>query len=195
MSTPNTPYQVMPPLTHEEFEALKADIGSRGLLVPIEKDEQGNILDGHHRARACEELGITGCPVIIRSGLTEGQKIEHALTLNLCRRHLSKEQRLTMVQGLSAQGWSLRRIAQVTGFSKSQIGRDLQPVPNGTLSPSEQARLAECESVIERGMDDLVALSEQEFDEVERIEIERGMPPSLASVIRRVRMVTMGGTS
>ena len=52
-------YQVMPDLTADEYAELKADIKTRGVMVPIEFDEQGNPLDGHHRLRICEELGIT----------------------------------------------------------------------------------------------------------------------------------------
>ena len=51
-------YQVLPPLTDEEFAMLKADVALRGVLIPIEYDEEGNILDGYHRVRACNDLGI-----------------------------------------------------------------------------------------------------------------------------------------
>ena len=53
------PYQVLPPMAPEQFEALKRDIAERGVLTPIDLDEQGRVLDGHHRLRACAELGIT----------------------------------------------------------------------------------------------------------------------------------------
>jgi hypothetical protein len=95
-------YQVMPPLTDEEYEALKADIAERGVQVPVEYDEDGNILDGYHRVRACQELGITDWPKVVRRGLTEEQKIEHALALNLHRRHLTREQRRELVARLRA---------------------------------------------------------------------------------------------
>ena len=35
-------YQVMPDLTADEYAELKADIKARGVMVPIEFDEQGN---------------------------------------------------------------------------------------------------------------------------------------------------------
>jgi hypothetical protein len=46
-------FQVMPPLSPDEFSELKSDIQARGVMVPIEYDETGNILDGHHRVKAC----------------------------------------------------------------------------------------------------------------------------------------------
>lgn len=119
-------YQVMPPLTDEEYEALKADIAERGVQVPVEYDEEGNILDGYHRVRACLELGITDWPKIVRRGLTEKQKVEHALVLNLHRRHLTREQRREVVARLRMQGWSLRRIADRLGVSDGTVRNDLE---------------------------------------------------------------------
>ena len=61
ISEPNK-FQVMPPLTDDDFAALKADIKANGLLIPVEVDEDGNVLDGHHRVRACTRAGdrVTG---------------------------------------------------------------------------------------------------------------------------------------
>lgn len=82
------PYQILPPLTADEYAALKADIACRGVLVPIELDELGNVLDGHHRQRAARELGLAEVPTLVRTGLSEEAKREHALRLNLLRRRL-----------------------------------------------------------------------------------------------------------
>ena len=49
-------YQLLPPMAPETYEVLKADIAVRGVVVPIDVDEDGNILDGHHRPRAWCEL-------------------------------------------------------------------------------------------------------------------------------------------
>jgi ParB-like chromosome segregation protein Spo0J len=84
----NSPYQLLPSLSAAEYKALKADIAARGVLVPIERDEQGRTLDGHHRERICHELGVSGFPVITRTGLSEQAKVEHVLKVNLLRRHL-----------------------------------------------------------------------------------------------------------
>ena len=92
-----TPYQVMPPLAADEFEALKADIAARGVQVPVEYDDMGNILDGHHRVQACHELGITHWPRLVRHGLTEQEKIRHARRLNLDRRHLDRERKRALI--------------------------------------------------------------------------------------------------
>jgi N6-adenosine-specific RNA methylase IME4 len=86
MSSPTT-YQLLFPLRAEEHAALEADIRARGVQVPIELDEDGTILDGHHRFEIATALGIE-CPRIIRRGMTEQAKREHVIKLNLARRHL-----------------------------------------------------------------------------------------------------------
>lgn len=94
----DAPYQVMPPLAAEEYEALKADIAVRGVQVPVEYDEQGVILDGHHRVQICHELGISNWPRLVRYGLTETEKRRHARRLNLDRRHLDTAAKRTLIE-------------------------------------------------------------------------------------------------
>lgn len=120
----------MPDLSAEEFAELKADIQRRGVCVPIEKDEHGNVLDGHHRLRACEELGITDYPSLIRVGLSEDEKFEHALALNLERRHLSREQRRELHLKLKQQGWSNRKIAETTKVAEGTVRNDTSGAQN-----------------------------------------------------------------
>lgn len=91
-------YQVMPDLSPDEYAELKADISERGVMIPIEMDEFGNILDGHHRLKICKELGITDYPTITRKGWTESQKRTHARKLNIARRHLNREQRQELIR-------------------------------------------------------------------------------------------------
>lgn len=74
-------------MSDEEYSALKADIAARGVLVPIELDEAGIILDGHHRSQIAAELGIDA-PTVTRRFESESQKREHVIKLNLARRHL-----------------------------------------------------------------------------------------------------------
>lgn len=137
-----TKYQVMPPLTAEEYESLKADIAEHGVLVPVEVDECGNILDGHHRIKACEELGITEYPTKVRSGLTEEQKRQHARRLNLARRHLSQAQKRELIcqQLQEAPDMSDRQIAKLLGVSHPTVGtvrREWQVVNFTTCTGSE----------------------------------------------------------
>lgn len=128
-------YQLLPSLTETEYETLKADIEQRGVMVPIEYDEKGNILDGHHRLRACAELGIKDYPSVVRVGLTEDQKKEHVLIVNLARRHMNAEQRKQAVLRVKLEtAWSNRRIAELFGVSRMSVGRDIGSVTNVTVN-------------------------------------------------------------
>ena len=75
-------------------------------------DEEGNVLDGHHRVELAADLGID-YPVVIRSGLSETERVEHALRLNLLRRHL----------GPVEWAHAFRRLAEVRGIRLGSQGR------------------------------------------------------------------------
>jgi 16S rRNA G966 N2-methylase RsmD len=123
-------YQLLPELAPEQFAALKADIAERGILVPIEVDEIGQVLDGHHRLRAWTELRNEGLrvpqyPRIVRRLPDEPAKLAHALRLNLSRRHLGPKERAQVVASLRKRRWSHRRIADALGVSRETVARDL----------------------------------------------------------------------
>lgn len=120
------PYQVMPPLTVEQYASLKAQIKARGVVVPVEVDERGAILDGHNRVAIATELGQT-YPTIVRRGMSEAQKRDYAFVLNLARRHLTPEQQRDLALNLHAQGMSTRKIAALMGMSQSAVVRALTP--------------------------------------------------------------------
>src|SRR5262245_20785954 len=86
-STVVSPYQVFEPLSDEAYAALRHDIDKNGIRVPVEVDEAGNILDGHNRAAIAKELGKE-CPTRLVPIKTEQEKMEHAIKVNLLRRHV-----------------------------------------------------------------------------------------------------------
>lgn len=119
-------YQVMPDLTPIEYEALKADIAERGVLVPVEVDENGDLLDGHHRVRAWQELRADGIALpdyarIKRIGWSEEQKRNHARRLNVLRRQLNKEQREQVIKSMRADGMKHHQIAEAVGVDRSTV--------------------------------------------------------------------------
>jgi hypothetical protein len=128
------PYALLlPPLTGEEYAALKADITEHGVLYPVILDGDGRVLDGVHRERIAAELGID-LPTATHAGLTDERKLHLAVGLNMRRRHLDADRRRALVRRLHGdEGLSLRKIASITGWSKSTIDRDLK------TSPFEQA--------------------------------------------------------
>lgn len=118
-------YQLMPDMSPAEFEALKADIAQRGVVVPIDVDEQGQILDGHHRHRAWVELHKNEPPpIIVREGLSEQEKRAFARKNNILRRHLTREQvrRLIAEQLKDSPEWADNRIAEELGVDGKTVG-------------------------------------------------------------------------
>ena len=84
-----------PPLADTDFAALRDDINANGLLNPICVDSD-QVLDGWHRYRACQELGIeadeTFCPC---------DPLDYVLAQNLQRRHLTESQRAMVAAKLT----------------------------------------------------------------------------------------------
>jgi hypothetical protein len=90
------PYQLLPPLSDDEYAALREDIATSGVRVPVDVDEDGQVLDGHHRRQIAAELGVE-CPVRVVPGLTEEEKRHHAVAVNAHRRMLTRDQRRGLV--------------------------------------------------------------------------------------------------
>ena len=116
-------YQVMPPLSAEEYQELYEDIKANGVMVPIVVDEDEVIVDGHHRAKIAAELGIP-CPEEMIEGKSESEKRNIAFTLNLKRRHLNREQRRALIaESLKADPQlSNREHERRTGAGRDLVG-------------------------------------------------------------------------
>jgi site-specific DNA-methyltransferase (adenine-specific) len=121
----------MPPLSSKEYNALRADIKANGVLVAIEFDEHGNVLDGHHRLKACQELGIIDYPRIVRAGLNEEEKLAHAQAVNIMRRQLSQKQRRFFIgeqlkKTPEYSNLSIARMLGVTDKTVNTVRREME---------------------------------------------------------------------
>lgn len=116
-------YQVMPPLSPDEYQELYEDIKTNGILVPVIEDEDGVIIDGHHRSKIASELGIP-CPIELVDGKSDAEKRGMAFTLNLKRRHLNREQRRALIAKSLKKDPELsnREHARRTGASTTTVG-------------------------------------------------------------------------
>lgn len=120
--------QILPSLSKEEYEGLKSSIAKYGVLVPIELDEQGNVLDGHHRLRACQELEISNYPTVTKRFKNEEEKQAYIYTMNLARRQLSPEQLKEIREGQKRLAFLFRKrnrsqkeIASLLGVTQQLI--------------------------------------------------------------------------
>ena len=88
-------FRVMPDLHGVAYDRLKAFIRHYGIQHPLTLDEDGNILDGHQRYRAWQELTRDGLevplPTTTREGLTEAEKYHHVFVANILRLNITDE--------------------------------------------------------------------------------------------------------
>lgn len=115
-------FQLLPELAAEEYDELREDIRVNGVRVPVDIDEYGHILDGHHRVRIAAELGID-YETRVLSGLTDEQKRAHALAVNIHRRQLNREQKRELIRRSLAADPQLsdRQHAERTGTSHPTV--------------------------------------------------------------------------
>lgn len=142
-------YQLMPPLSDDEYKALKDDIRRRGVAVPIELDEDGYILDGHHRMQAFNDLRSEGHDVpqydqIIRRGMSEAEKQDYVLALNLKRRHLDATQKAYLFARLRKPPFqmTLQQIADVASVGVGTVWRHIDGLPEDVKAELEAITVA-----------------------------------------------------
>jgi len=141
-------YQVMPPLAEAEYTGLKSDIRENGVRTPIVVDDRESdpgpssgseaedggtgdlrkVIDGHHRVRACRELGIEDVPVRrVDPDLGLDEKRELAWKLNMQRRHFDEGEKRDRIEDyfLDIEAREVHKtdeqIAQLLGVSESWV--------------------------------------------------------------------------
>lgn len=111
---------MVPKMSAEAFDALKADIQKNGQIDPIWV-KAGEIIDGRHRYRACREIGVE-----CKTQEYEGSDIEtFVISVNVSRRHLSNKQKQWFIKRLLAlhPEHSNRSIAAAVGASPHTVER------------------------------------------------------------------------
>ncbi len=88
--------KLFPLMNEQDYEALKSDIATNGLLEPIVV-HRGLIVDGRQRYRACNELGIEPR---MREWDGKGSLLHFVVSMNLHRRHLTTSQRAMLAADL-----------------------------------------------------------------------------------------------
>jgi ParB-like chromosome segregation protein Spo0J len=80
-------------LSPEEYESLKQSIKEKGLYVPLIVNQDGIVLDGHHRFKACQELGIQNPNTVTKEFKDKLDEQLFVIDCNLKRRQLNNFQR------------------------------------------------------------------------------------------------------
>ena len=133
---------LLPPLSDPEYYDLRDDIADRGVQVAVITDEYGNVIEGKHRMLAAAETGRTDVPTEVKAGMTDHEKKQLALDLNLKRRHLTTEQRQEVVVRLRKDGRSFRQIGEKVGVSPGTARNDVEKatVQNCTVELPDQVK-------------------------------------------------------
>ena len=114
--------KLLPKMSDEEFAELKASIQTEGQHYPIVANENLEILDGHHRFKACEELGIE-TDFEVRKFEDKLLEKKFVIEANLRRRHLNKFQLVELGVPLLEIERELAKKRQAAG---GKIGRNIQ---------------------------------------------------------------------
>jgi ParB-like chromosome segregation protein Spo0J len=107
---------LMPAMSEAEYSELLHSIEDEGQRVPIVVDTDGRILDGRHRARACDQLGITPHKQTFIG--TDEECLQLVLDLNLKRRHLNESQRAMIAARIATRPHGANQHAQICAPSQ-----------------------------------------------------------------------------
>ena len=114
--------KLLPRMSDDEYTQLKASIKAEGQHYPIIVNEDLEILDGHHRFRACTELGFEP-DFEVRKFDDKLLEKKFVIEANLRRRHLNNFQLIELGVPLLEVEKSLAKKRQANG---GIIGRNLQ---------------------------------------------------------------------
>jgi hypothetical protein len=143
MAKSKTEYEVHPAselfpwMGREEFNELKRDIKENGVRFPV-IFHKGQLLDGRNRMAACEELKVK-CP---REEYKGKDPIGFIISSNINRRHLTDDQRITLVAKLRAGDLSKAASARMKSGKKGSGELPREAIAREAKSSEHKARAA-----------------------------------------------------
>ena len=143
---------LFPPMSDEQYQALRDSIELRGQREPL-RLHGGLVLDGRHRLRACNELGIEPATVPLAD---DDDPLEYVLDANADRRDLKTSQRAMIAARLSADS--------TAGGDRRSNEYHSENFPNGLTQTQAAKRLSTNEKtvrdarrILQSGETDLIA--------------------------------------
>ena len=131
---------LLPKMSEDEFAELKASILSEGQHYAIIVNEDLEVLDGHHRFRACIELGIEP-DFEVRKFEDKLLEKKFVIEANLRRRHLNNFQLVELAVPLLEIEKALAKHRQIKG---GEEGKNLQlGLAPDAVEPSVKAKATE----------------------------------------------------
>ena len=136
-----------PRMPAAEFNELKADIAAHGIRVPIlVNKKKDTILDGRNRIMAAHDLKLADkdVPIEVFSG-SDDEAVHELISRNIHRRHLTDDQRVSIVAKLLGDPLSKEADARMKSgnpVSKSTQGRTHEKIAAAAKVGQHKARAA-----------------------------------------------------
>jgi ParB-like chromosome segregation protein Spo0J len=131
---------IIPEASPEDFAALVESIRAVGQIEPIRLWD-GRVIDGRHRLRACEQLGIEPVLREVQSGEVDGGTdaglLAFVLALNINRRHATTSQRAIAAAKAVTTGEGRPKTSSIDGVSRERAAT-LFNVGTATLDRARQ---------------------------------------------------------
>lgn len=151
------------PLSDSEYAELRASIKAYHLWIPIITNPDGVILDGHHRYKACVEVGE---PIrhAIRDFPTKTDEIIFVGECNLKRRQMTSLQRIETVKKLEPYYIEKKKENQGTRTDRNMV----VIVPPGKTRDLLGEKAHVSGSIYERGAAILEEASKEDIDKINK---------------------------
>jgi ParB-like chromosome segregation protein Spo0J len=177
--------KLLPKMSDQEFLELKASIQTEGQHYPIIVNEDLEVLDGHHRYRACTELGIEP-DFEVRKFEDKLLEKKFVIEANLRRRHLNNFQLVELAVPLLEIEKALAKKRQVKGgkngrnFQLGLASEDAEPDVKAKATEIVAKKAGVSTRTFERGKKILEEASEEDKQKL------REGKTSIAKVYREV---------
>lgn len=138
-----------PKIGGEQFAELKADIAKNGIRLPIlVNSKRDTVLDGRNRLMAAHDLKLADkdVPIEVFDG-TEDEAVAQIISRNIHRRHLTDEQRVSLVvkllgPQLTKEAEARERAGKADLTLKSTQGRTHEKIATVAKVGTHKARAA-----------------------------------------------------
>lgn len=147
--------ELIPAMTDAEYAELLADMKANGQLEPITLYE-GKILDGRHRARVCDELGIEPAT----RAYDGDSPAAYVLSLNVKRRSLSVSQRAAL---------AVEFLPQLEEEARKRMGREGDSRRGHNTSPAPRSHASSDTHRAREQAGELVGVSGASVDRAKRV--------------------------
>ncbi len=164
--------EAVPGMRPAEWVAFLEDVRQRGLMEPLRLAAGAStVLDGRHRLRAAQELGLEVVPVA-PADYKPGGEAAYALRAALHRRHLSDDQRAMLGAKLAEHLGAERRQESAKAAAKARWGdaSGIGVVPDASLPDPSRTIAAKALGVSERRLRVARELAQQAPDLAARVE-------------------------